>query len=627
MAPRRVIVLGLDGLDPRAVDLLMSEGKLPNFARMRQEGAYGRLLSAKPLVSPVLWTTIATGRPPADHGIGPFVAESNATGSPFPVTSEMRRVKSIWNILSELGKKVAVVGWWATWPAEPVHGVIVSDHAGYPFLLPPAVNGARSRAGVTYPEDRLSKLDPLVARPDDMSLEEVSPFIEVGKEELLRDFDLDDDVSRFKWALANAKSYERIGLQLWREERPDLLMVYIEATNTVAYLFGHLFRAGELQGELAEQRRKFGNAVEQMYLYADRLVGKYMEAMDEDTTLVVVSDHGFELGLSHEDPSKARDPRRESESFHRNEGILYLYGNRVRRNARIEQATLLDIAPTLLELSAQAAARDMPGGVLAEALVAYTPGELVATYESAPAGPSSPAGDFRPYPASGDRLRSLGYLGASDSSSSDRNQAALYFEAGRYEESVRIYQELIEASPGDVSLRTSLSGALGAMGRFDEAMGQIEMSIALAPLNVEAYHNRAVIHEKRGNRDAAVADYRRALLYEPSYEPSRRALMRLTGSAEARTARDENERRAWSVAAEAAQAARQGNYPRAMALLDRAEEIAPGSVVIHQFRSNVAYLMGDIDTAVDALEKALELEPENALFKANLMRLRDPAAR
>src|SRR5207249_9961754 len=60
----RVLVLGFDGADPDAIDLLMSEGKLPNFAKMRQGGAYGRLKSAVPLLSPVVWTTIATGKTP-----------------------------------------------------------------------------------------------------------------------------------------------------------------------------------------------------------------------------------------------------------------------------------------------------------------------------------------------------------------------------------------------------------------------------------------------------------------------------------------------------------------------------------------------------------------------------------
>ena len=79
--PGRVIVLGLDGMDPQAIDLLMSEGKLPNFARLRQEGAYGRLETSRPILSPIIWTTIATGKTPDQHGIGHFVAVNPQTGS------------------------------------------------------------------------------------------------------------------------------------------------------------------------------------------------------------------------------------------------------------------------------------------------------------------------------------------------------------------------------------------------------------------------------------------------------------------------------------------------------------------------------------------------------------------
>ena len=66
----RVIVVGLDGMDPRAVDLLLPEGKPPHFARLRRDGAHGRLLSSRPLLSPLIWTTIAAGKTPAPRGIG-----------------------------------------------------------------------------------------------------------------------------------------------------------------------------------------------------------------------------------------------------------------------------------------------------------------------------------------------------------------------------------------------------------------------------------------------------------------------------------------------------------------------------------------------------------------------------
>jgi predicted AlkP superfamily phosphohydrolase/phosphomutase len=127
--PSRVIVIGLDGMDPRTVDLLMSEGKMPNFAKLRRDGAYAPLLSAEPLLSPVVWTTIATGKSPDQHRIGHFVAV-NEKGDQLPVTSAMRKVKALWNILSDAGRRVAVLGWWATWPSATISPTTSSSTRG-----------------------------------------------------------------------------------------------------------------------------------------------------------------------------------------------------------------------------------------------------------------------------------------------------------------------------------------------------------------------------------------------------------------------------------------------------------------------------------------------------------------
>ncbi|MGH2628613.1 MAG: alkaline phosphatase family protein, partial [Anaerolineales bacterium] len=195
--PGRVLVLGLDGMDPRAIDLLMSEGKLPNFAKLRKDGAYGRLISSKPLLSPVVWSTIATGKTPDQHGIGHFVAIDDKTGESLPVTSGMRRVKAVWDIFSENQKKVAVVGWWATWPAPKVNGVMVSDHTCYHFLFPQGETGARDTANLTYPPELLARLSPLIRRPADVTAREAAPFIQVSPAELSKPFDFNDDVSHF----------------------------------------------------------------------------------------------------------------------------------------------------------------------------------------------------------------------------------------------------------------------------------------------------------------------------------------------------------------------------------------------------------------------------------------------
>jgi tetratricopeptide (TPR) repeat protein len=619
--PGRVIVLGLDGMDPETVDLLMSEGKMPNFARLRSDGAYGRLVSMKPLLSPIIWTTIATGKPPDQHRIGHFVAINEKTGEQLPVTSQMRKVKAVWNILSDAGRSVDVVGWWATWPAETVQGAIVSDHTCYHFLLEEGANGGTDSGGTIYPPVLEAAIRPLVKRPGDLTPADVAPFVDVSPEELNRPFAFEDDLSHFKWALATAQSYAAIGAHLWQSEKPDVLMLYIEGTDSVAHLFGHLFRAQGLAGELAEQQRRYGHAVEQMYLYADHLVGEMLRLMDDRTTLMVLSDHGFELGALQDDPSKTRDMRRVSERFHRLEGILYLYGNHVKPRRRLDQPSILDVAPTLLTLAGVAPPRDMPGRVLSEGLDLATEPRQIASYEhGAPAAQVAGGDDRGVDPAILEHLRSLGYLDT-QSPKGDRNLAAVLFQEGKFAEAAQAYEALVRANPDDAALRASWAGALGALGRYDESLAQLNRSIEQEPLNPEAYHNRGVIYEKQGKPAAAVAEYRNALRYNPQYVPSQQALVRLTGSAVVNAPRDDAERRAVGLAERASQAARRGDYQGAMAMLDEAEQVAPRYALVYQYRANVAFLMGDRARAKAALHKALELEPDNALFRTNLERL------
>lgn len=617
----RVIVLGLDGMDPGVIDLLMSEGRMPNFARMRQEGAYGRLISSRPILSPIIWTTIATGKTPADHRIGHFVAVNEKTGEQLPVTSQMRGVKALWNLFSEAEKKVGVVGWWATWPAESVNGAIVSDHTCYHFLFDGGQEGSADSTGVTYPIELEQQIEPMVRRPASVGRDEVARFVQVDAAEFDKPFAFDDDLSHFKWAYATAETYRAVGQHLWQTEKPDLLMVYVEGTDSTAHLFGHLFRAEGLAGELAEQQKRYGRAVEEMYLYADRIVGQYLELMDDDTTLVVVSDHGFQLGELPDDPSKTRDMRRVSEKFHNIEGIIYAVGKNVKPRRRFDQPRLLDVAPTVMALAGLSPARDMPGRVLYEGLDVRREDRTVASFESGGSAVAAQREDASVDPAILERLRALGYLDT-ESPTGDRNLAALLFQEGRYEEAARAYRELIAAKPDDGGLRASLAGALGAMGRYDQSLEQLNEATRLSPLNPESYHNRGVIYEKLGKPNQAIAEYRQALRYSPGYEASGRALRRLGASPSAGPkARTPEERRALELADGASQAARRGDYAGAMKLLDEAQGMAPRLALLFQYRANVAFLMGDRDSARAALRRALEIEPDNALYRTNLERL------
>ncbi len=633
----RLLVLAFDGLDPVAVDTLMAEGRLPHFARLRREGAYGRLQSFEPMLSPILWTTIATGKTPDQHGIGHFTAVDPKTGASLPVTSDLRRVKALWNLFSEREREVAVVGWWATWPPEEVRGSLVSDHLAYHFLFGDGFAGADPSAK-TWPPGLEERLRPLVVRPQAIGASELAPFASVTEAELARPFDLQDELWHLRWLLAAARTYRSIGLELWREERPDLGMVYFEGTDSVAHLFGHLYRAQGLAGELAAQQQKYGRAVEAMYELGDSILGDFLSALDSSTALLVLSDHGFELGTLPDDPSRLRDMRRVSERYHREQGVLYLYGRGVRAGARIERATLLDVAPTVLAAAGLPPAADMPGRVLAEAFVRAPEVERIATWEDA----------ARPRPAASprdevadelllERLESLGYLGggaeggegsaapapsAVPSRAGLTNLAAIAFSQGRYEEAERIYRDLIAREGADADLHTSLAGVLGAQGRYEEARRELDAGIALDPLNAEAYHNRGALLERLDRAAEAVEQYRTALRYRPDYEPSRRALLRLTGESAPGPPLDATEARAAELCQRAAEAARRGDYAAAYARLEEAKGLAPRLALVWQYESNVAYLAGDRERAIAALERALSIEPDNALFRANLAHLR-----
>jgi tetratricopeptide (TPR) repeat protein len=275
----------------------------------------------------------------------------------------------------------------------------------------------------------------------------------------------------------------------------------------------------------------------------------------------------------------------------------------------------------VLALNGLGRGADMPGRVLTEALDLTVPAP-VPTYEasSETASAATPgAGDPQADAEMVRKLTSLGYIGAK-SPTGDRNLAGVHFEAGRYEEAAREYAALVQQSPNDSALRASYAGALGALGRYDAALEQLDKAIALEPVNVEAYHNRAVIHERRGERDAAVRDYQTAVRYNPQYEPSRRALARL-GAALPQAPRSDAEKRAAALAEEAAGAARRGDYADAGRKLDEAARIAPRFALVYQYRANVAYLRGDRAGAIAALQAGLKLEPDNALFRENLKRL------
>jgi len=142
---KKVIVLGIDGLDPNIMERMMDSGQLPNFSKLRETGSYSRLMTVNPPQSPVVWSSIATGNNPGYHGVFDFIIRKkenylpelsmirinprNITGSKDSIFLHARKGKAFWQIASENGVPSTVIRWPVTFPAEKISGNMLAGYS------------------------------------------------------------------------------------------------------------------------------------------------------------------------------------------------------------------------------------------------------------------------------------------------------------------------------------------------------------------------------------------------------------------------------------------------------------------------------------------------------------------
>ena len=176
----RVLALGLDGADWRNALPLLRQGKLPVLAALRRAGVSGTMLTNPDYRwSPVLWTTVATGKLPQQHGVGGFMVLDADAGKAIPTPSTQRRCRALWNLFTERNRTVGFVGWWVTWPAEKVNGFMVSDHFSLSRFKVDKKFEVRSEKFFerqTYPEELVDEIEHLKYSHDDVTREDLARF-------------------------------------------------------------------------------------------------------------------------------------------------------------------------------------------------------------------------------------------------------------------------------------------------------------------------------------------------------------------------------------------------------------------------------------------------------------------
>lgn len=491
-AAGRVVVVGVDGGSWRVLDPLLARGELPTFARLQRDGAHGVLWSMQPSSSAVLWTTMASGRLPAEHGVHDFYATQN----------DDLRAARFWEVASAHGDVVGIFQWLVTWPPDPLPGFVVPgwlarDDRTHPTDLAwlkdvelrtqqkqgiPARAAAHAAARAIGDGLRLASAAAIVA--------DAAAAARIG----------DGRASYRAGRYAQLALVGDVFLSRWRFHQPTVSAVVFYGSDALSHAY---WKYHEPDARVpAAEVAVYGDTIREYYRRVDAFLARLVDTVGPGTTVLVVSDHGFhgaedhqlalgsaallealgaqdrftahainrQVYLTHRHaaaPEAAAEvgrlaaacaamtlegerivdvgvdeataqvtlvlrrgiERRDANSpvrvgersvplgrlvarttwsgAHEDEGILLARGPGVPAGVRVERASILDVAPTVLAMLGHPVAEDMDGRVLAELFATPPAVGTIASWDGAiPARHAVGRADDR----LDERLRALGYV-------------------------------------------------------------------------------------------------------------------------------------------------------------------------------------------------------------------------
>jgi tetratricopeptide (TPR) repeat protein len=471
---KKVLLIGWDAADWKIATPLLDQGLMPALDDFIDHGVMGNLATLRPILSPMLWNSIATGKRADKHGIHGFAEPDPNSGGVRPVTSTSRKVKAIWNILTQKGYKTHALGWFAGHPAEPINGISVSDL--YPLATAPHDKPWPLPHGGVHPESLRDQLAELRLHPAELDMGAILPFVPLAAKV---DQEKDKSLGIIAKLLAENSCIHNVATWILQTQPWDFLAVYYNGIDHFCHAFMH-YHPPRMEGVPEEQFEIYKDVVNGAYRFHDMMLRVLLELAGPEATVIICSDHGFHS--DHLRPRGVPDEPAGPAVQHRQFGILCMKGAGIKKDERIYGATLLDITPTILTLFGLPVGEDMDGRALVQAFEEPPKIERIPSWENVPGECGMHAADMRVDPESAqavlNQFAALGYIAPTDDQNkaveaavreAKYNLARVYMDEGRARLALPMLEELYQEQPDQARFAQHVARCYFNLRRIEDA--------------------------------------------------------------------------------------------------------------------------------------------------------------
>ena len=258
----KVFVIGLDCAEPSLVFERFRDD-LPNLSRLMDGGRYVRLASTIPAITVPAWASMFSGRDPGELGFYGFRNRVDHSYEKMRIaTADSVREPRVWDMAGREGRQVIVLGVPQTYPVRPVNGLLVSS-----FLTPSA------RSEYTWPASLKGEIASVVG---DYAID-------------VRDFRTEDKGYLLRQIRGMTEKRCQLVNHFLRTKPWDLFMFVEIGVDRIHH---GLWKYSDPSHPKYRAGNKYESAIHDYYVYLDEEIGLMLEALPENTTVIVLSDHG-----------------------------------------------------------------------------------------------------------------------------------------------------------------------------------------------------------------------------------------------------------------------------------------------------------------------------------------------